>query len=134
MLFCVAIRPAAAARAVGKEAQAQPTSKPPAFTAPIFRCTTTLVDGVMKSGESVPTKIMSTSVASTPARASAWRPARAARSLVASSSLAAKRRKIPLFASMRSTKSGAICAKRSRSTSLEISISGRYDPVERTTA
>ena len=47
MLGLVAIQPAPEARAVGKEAQAQPTSKVPAFTAPSLYCSTTEVAGVM---------------------------------------------------------------------------------------
>ena len=43
----VAIMPAAVARPVGKDAQAQPTSKVPAFFAPSLCCSTTEVAGVM---------------------------------------------------------------------------------------
>jgi hypothetical protein len=42
----VAMMPAAAESAVGKEAHAHPTSKVPAFLAPSFCCTTTEVAGV----------------------------------------------------------------------------------------
>ena len=43
----VAMRPCAAASAVGNDAQAQPTSNVPAFGEPSLCCTTTEVAGVM---------------------------------------------------------------------------------------
>ena len=79
----MAIRPRAVANAVGKDAQAHCTSKVPARLAPSFSWTTTEVEGVTKSGESVPSTIRSTSADATPARARACSAAATARSLVA---------------------------------------------------
>ena len=85
----------------------------------------TEVAGVMKSGESVPTMIRSTSSGFFPARFNACRAARTARSDVAQSSGAYQRERMPLAASILSTNSGATASNFARSMSLVTSISGR---------
>ena len=120
----VAMRPAAVARQVGNDAQAQPTSNVPAFFAPSLCWTTTDVAGVMKSGESVPRRMRSTSSGVFPAASSAFRAARTARSDVAQSGGAYQRVLIPLPASILSTNSGAVALKRALRASFDTSISG----------
>src|SRR5450759_3680540 len=126
----VAMRPAAVARQVGNDAHAQPTSNVPAFFAPSLCWTTTDVAGVMKSGESVPRRMRSTSSGVFPAASSAFRAARTARSDVAQSGGAYQRVFIPLPASILSTNSGAVALKRALRASFDTSISGTYEPVE----
>src|ERR1051325_10624660 len=65
-----------------------------------------------------------------PARSSACSAARSARSEVAQSSGAYQRERIPLEASILSTNSGAVAAKRWRSMSFVLSTGGTNEPVE----
>ncbi len=74
--------------------------------------------------------IRSTSSGLRPARSSACRAAASARSEVLQSSGAYQRLRMPVPASILSTKSGAEAAKRLRSASLLISFGGRQRPVE----